>query len=199
MTCHPLIQQCWDLGHRLEIDQKQYLWLQMSCVFPAIVFYKGMLSWSWHSLWIHLCPVLSIKCGNSKIVRDYTCLLKKLGRLGCGAETIVYFSVVCLVKGLQTPFHVSRDLRLPPFCFPPQPGHRLEIDQKQYLWLQMSCVFPAIVFYKGMLSWSWHSLWIHLCPVLSIKCGNSKIVRDYTCLLKKLGRLGCGAETIYIL
>ena len=32
--------------------------------------------------------MLSIKCGNSKIVRDYTCLLKKLGR--CGAETKVF-------------------------------------------------------------------------------------------------------------
>ena len=69
--------------------------------------------------------MLSQKCGSSKIVRDYTCLLKKLGRLGSGAETIVYFSVVCLVKGLQTPFHVSQDLRLPPFCFPPQPGSSL--------------------------------------------------------------------------
>ena len=27
-------------------------------------------------------------------------------------DIFVYFSVVCLVKGLQTPFHVSRDLRL---------------------------------------------------------------------------------------
>ena len=97
----PLIQQCWNLGHRLKMDQKQYLWLHQSCVFPAIVFYKGMLSWSWHSLWIHLCPLFSTRYGNSQIVRDYTCLLKKLGRVGVKLRQNVF---TCLALMVQVEF-----------------------------------------------------------------------------------------------